>query len=360
MSQPLPTAAGLSIPGTVPTAYRGWIQSPAFDLACFTLSPLVGLIIALAAIAHPSGFKLGIAASFILGVPHYLATFTFYLGDENRAHYFGRPLAFIAAPLVIFATVLGLRLVHLDQPVIITMFVWNIWHVSLQSAGILAIYRRLHGGADDEKTVAKVALFSTAGAMSFWLPTTFPPIYNLMESWFHGAYRLLSIGFGTVAAVALVLLTVRIARRSRRVSFAEGTFLFSSILLFHPFLWIADGLQSTLAMLSGHFIQYLAIVWLLNQRKYGSAPGSTVQRLMGNVSSRPLLVYVVIVGTGVTAWLMSRVAAAAGVPMAYVIGLNSLALIHFYLDGRIWAFRQPFVRQTIGQTLIPAERRIQL
>jgi hypothetical protein len=136
-------------------------------------------------------------------------------------------------------------------------------------------------------------------------------------------------------------------------------FLLSSVLLFHPFLWIADGQRSTLAMLSGHFIQYLAIVWLLNSRKYASAPGSSVQRLLGNISSRPLLVYVVIVATGVAAWVMSRIAAAAGVPMAFVIGLNSLALIHFYLDGRIWAFRQPFVRQTIGQALIPAERRVQ-
>jgi hypothetical protein len=43
-------------------------------------------------------------------------------------------------------------------------------------------------------------------------------------------------------------------------------------------------------------------------------------------------------------------------PMAYVILWNALTLVHFYLDGLIWAFKQPFVRQSIGAYLTPASR----
>jgi hypothetical protein len=68
--------------------------------------------------------------------------------------------------------------------------------------------------------------------------------------------------------------------------------------------------------------------------------------------------YVTIAVAGVAVWLISRGAAALGVPMAFVIGLNSLALIHFYLDGRFWAFRDPFVRRSIGPHLVPDSRRI--
>ena len=349
--------AVVAVPGVAETR-RGWIESPLFDLALFTLSPFVGLMVAVAGLAHPAGVYVGIAASFILGVPHYLSTFTFYLGDENRAHYFAQPIAFIAAPALIFAAVLGLRAVHLEKPVLIAMFTWNIWHVALQSAGILAIYRRLHGGPDAEKTVAKVALFSTGATMALWHPTTFPPLFDAIE-WIHGgSYRILTLAFLAVAIISVTTLFARIARRERSMSFAEVAFLVSSVLLFHPYLWIRDGNQATLAMLCGHFIQYLGIVWLLNARKYAASQGSSAERALGAVSRRPLFVYVVIVGTGVIVWMMSRVAAAAGVPMAFLVGLNSLALIHFYLDGRVWAFRDPFVRRTIGAVLVPETRRV--
>ena len=343
---------------TVAAARRGWIESPLFDLACFTLSPLAGLLIAVAIVIHPAGAYVAIAASFLLGVPHYLSTFTFYLGDENRARYFGQPIAFLVAPVLIFGIVLGLRAVNLDSPVIVAMFVWNIWHVALQSAGILAIYRRLHGGLDSERTVAKVALFSTGGAMALWQPTTFPPLRDAVEWIYPGAYRTLTLALLALAVASLAMLFSRIARRERQISGAESAFLISSVLLFHPYLWIRDGNQATLAMLTGHFIQYLGIVWLLNARKYGTSRGSRAERALGAVSRRPLLVYTVIAVTGVTVWLISKAAAAAGVPMAFVIGLNSLALIHFYLDGRIWAFRDPFVRRTIGAVLVPEERRM--
>lgn len=352
------TPAVVAVPTAVPATRRGWIESPLFDLACFTLSPLVGLMIAFAVIVHPLGAHVAIAASFLLGVPHYLSTFTFYLGDENRARYFSQPIAFVAGPALIFAAVLGLRVIHLDTPVILAMFVWNIWHVALQSAGILAIYRRLHGGPDGEKTVAKVALFSTGATMALWQPTTFPPLYNAIEWVQRGAYRMLTFAFLAVAVISLTMLFWRIVRRERRMSMAEGSFLVSSILLFHPYLWMRDGNQSTLAMLAGHFIQYLAIVWLLNARKYGESQGSRAERVLGAVSRKPLFVYVLIAASGVAVWLMSQTLAAIGVPMAFMVGLNSLALIHFYLDGRIWAFRDPYVRRTIGAVLVPEERRV--
>jgi len=337
---------------------RGWIESPFFDLALFTLSPLVGLAVVLMVRFHPAGTIAAVAATFILGVPHYLSTFTFFVGDENRAHYLARPLGFVLVPLLIFATVLGLRVVHLDSPVIILMFVWNIWHVALQSTGILGIYRRLHGGPDRERTIAKTSLFTTGAAMALWQPSTFPPLHDGIE-WLHkGLYRIISVGFVAAAIVSTVTLLVLIARRPQRMSFAETSFLLSSLLLFHPFLWVPDGQQATLAMLCGHFIQYLGIVWLLNARRYGRSNGSVAERLLGTASSRPHYALVIIVLTGVAAWAGSHVAAALGVPMAFIIGLNSLALIHFYLDGRFWGFRDPYVRKSIGPFLLPEDRRV--
>jgi hypothetical protein len=337
---------------------RGWIQSPAFDLAFFTLSPLVGLLVVIAALTLPHGMRISVAASFLLGMPHYLTTFTFYFGDENRAHYFAKPLTFIAAPVAILAAVAALRLWHLTQPVILAMFIWNIWHVSLQSSGILGIYRRLNGGPDSERGLAKYAVLTSAVAMTLWQPATFPPLTQLIESIAHGAYRVVTFTFVAAGVITSAMLVAKMLSRERRVSFAEGAFFASSILLFHPYLWVHDGNLATLGMLCGHFIQYLVIVWLLNARKYLPLSGSSAQQMLGRVSASPAYVCACIAGAGVTLYVFSYLATRFGAGLASIVFLNSLALVHFYLDGRIWAFKQPFVRRSIGPFLTPESRRV--
>jgi hypothetical protein len=341
------------------TPARGWIESPAFDLAFFTFSPLVGLVIIILSLSIPHGLLIPVAASFLLGMPHYLSTFTFYLGDENRAHYLSRPFAFVVAPLAIVGAIVALRMLHLDKPVILAMFLWNIYHVSLQSNGILSIYRRINGGVDAERNLAKVALMTTATAMTLWQPATFPPLYDALQWIRPGLYVALTYAFIAAGTIATITLFAKIASRPRRISFAEGSFFISSLLLFHPYLWVHDGNLATLGMLCGHFIQYLVIVWMLNFRKYAAAArGSQAQRFLSAVSARPALIFAWILCAGIAVYGLSGWLNAVGLAAASVIILNSLALVHFYLDGRIWAFKEPFVRRTMSPYLTPETRRV--
>ena len=66
------------------TAVR--IQSPRFDLSLFTLSPLAGLLVVLPALASPKGIYVWIAATYLVAIPHYVSSFSFYMGDENLAY----------------------------------------------------------------------------------------------------------------------------------------------------------------------------------------------------------------------------------------------------------------------------------
>src|SRR5260370_2768987 len=121
--------------GTVSAAkYRGWIESRAYDLALFTLSPLAGLLIVALQRMTKLGSVAGVMAVYFVGIPHYLSTFTFYLGDQNRDHYRLRWAAFFAGPLIIFGSVLTLRVLDVAGIVQSIIFTWNIYHVSLQSA----------------------------------------------------------------------------------------------------------------------------------------------------------------------------------------------------------------------------------
>src|SRR6516164_11763458 len=79
----------------------GWIQSPKFDLALFTLSPLAGLLVVLPALLSPKGIHAWIAATYLIAIPHYVSSFCFYMGDENLAYYRTRRLTFFFGPLLI-------------------------------------------------------------------------------------------------------------------------------------------------------------------------------------------------------------------------------------------------------------------
>lgn len=336
-----------------------WIASPGFDLAFFCLSPLVGLAVVMLSLTLPYGTAIMVAASFLLGMPHYVASFTFYLSDDSRAHYLGRPLAFVAAPLLIVAAVAAFRIDGRATPVILAMFVWNVWHVSMQSAGILGLYRGLNGGSGAERRVAKVALLCVAASMTLWQPGTFPPLHDLLESIQPGTYRLLWSGF-TVAGVATTgLLLARMWRRPNRIAASEAAFLATSLLLFHPYLWVKDGNLATIGMLCGHFLQYLAIVWLVHHRKHaGAATGSRMQRSLRLLSRNATRWGLWVVATGLAVYGMTQVLGQSYLPVAAVILINSLALVHFWLDGHIWAFSEPFVRTSIGTHLVrgPAPR----
>jgi hypothetical protein len=351
------SGAALAAPASFSApAPRGWINTPAYDLALFTLSPIAGLLVLWANFNLPGGTMVVLAATYFVGIPHYLSSFTFYLGDENLAYYKSRRLAFFVGPVLILAAVAGLRGLGVYQPVLIAMFVWNIWHVSLQSAGILSIYRRLNGGALDERPVAHLAILSVNATLAFWFIDRFQPLYQVLIRIHPLAPWALRAVCLPIAVCSLILLAMRLARRPQPVSLPEKAFLTSSLLLFHPYLWVQDSSLATFGMLMGHFIQYLAIVWLLHRRKYAASPGSVHQRVLGWISARPAMTVSMCIATGLVFYGFDRVTAILGAPAVYLVAWNALTLVHFYLDGLIWAFKQPFVRQTMGPYLTPAAR----
>jgi hypothetical protein len=329
---------------------RGWIQSPLFDLSLFTLSPLAGLFVILPALVSPKGLQVFIAATYLIAIPHYVSSFSFYLGDENLAYYRTRRLAFFVGPVLIFIAVMVLRLTRIDAAVQSALYVWNVFHVSMQSAGILSIYRRLNGGLLSESRFARAAILGVNGSLAFFYIDRFPPIYqNLLRMRF--PVWAIRAALLSVAVVGLVCYLDSLRRRAKRIRAPELTFLVSSLLLFHPYLWVRDSNLATFGMLMGHFLQYLGIVWLLNRRKYSALEGSGHQRLLSSISTKTPLLLLALVSVGLLFYLAQKSSGWLGVPISYVIVWNSLALVHFYLDGLIWAFKDPFVRKSIGPYL---------
>jgi hypothetical protein len=352
LSEPSPASAA---DGRESDSRNVWVQSAAFDSCCFLLSPLAGLVLLLGDRWLPprESTLLILSAFYFIGIPHYLSTLTFYLGDDNLREYGTRPLAFFAGPLLILAAVTGLWWgLHWHPLIKAGLYTWNIYHVSKQSAGILNIYRLLNGGPRTERAVALLAILSSTAAMALWPVHGHPSLVLLLAKVHPQLLFAMDRLCLVIATVSCALLAWRISRRATRISLPEFGFLLTSVSLGVPYILVDNLMLATLAMLMGHFIQYLALVWLLHRRKYSAMHGSSRQRLLGLISRRPLLLCACLVGCGALFWLGARTSTSEAAKNLYACLLISANFVHFYLDGLIWAFRRSTVRDSIAPYLM--------
>lgn len=336
-----------------PSTRDQWIESPLYDCVLFAAAPLTGLVFMLL-IQSGRGFRLVSLGFFLIGMMHYLTTFSFFLGDANLAHYKSRALAYFGGPAAILAVTAALRFGIGLNILLSVIFVWNAWHVSLQSCGILSLYRHKAGGPRDEKPFANAAVISVGFALLFWSLPRFDPLNSLALRAGRWVPQALFVASASVAVVAVIAYAARLVRRMRagnRISVSEGLALGAALLLFHPYAWVSNSENATGGTLVGHFVQYLALVWLLNRRKYANADGSPRQNVLKALVRRPVLVAATLLSMSAAVFLFGMGMHALGSDQIYFWLWNSLALIHFYLDGLIWSFKNPFVRSSMGPYL---------
>jgi hypothetical protein len=338
------TTVGLATPARA--ASSGWIASPAFDLSFFILSPLAGLALVLA----PEGqgtTLLALAAATLIGGPHYLATYSFYFWDDTASYQRRRWIAYFVVPILIVLAVGVIAWFQIPVIIVVLIYFWNAYHVARQSCGIQSIYRHRAGAFDPRlKTITNTAIISTSLAMAVAHLDWYPQLHTFLSKPSPYLPDVLSYGALVFAIVSLSRLAVSMLQRHRHgpaFSAAELAFLVTSLLLFHPYLWVRDSNLATLGMLLGHFIQYLGIVWLLNIRKLSDGTGSTGQRAISRLWRDPwVLIPAFLTGGALFMVLQINLMAAT----------IALVLLHFYLDGLFWAFKQPEVRRAIAPYLM--------
>ncbi len=338
---------------------RGWIATSAFDCLLLISAPLIGLGGSWIAVYAPHGTGIATLLAALVGYPHYLSTFVFFGGDDQRAYYLSRPAAFLGGPLVILISVALLRVNGVEFIVFAAIFLWNIWHVSLQSNGVVSLYRQLAGGGGEARSITQWAILSANAAMALWFADTLDPVARMTRILSPHALRFAAVACSIAAAALLLMLVVQLSRRAAPVTSGELLALASALLLFHPYLWVRNLEVATFGMLIGHFVQYLSLVWLIQARKFGrQTGGSLAQRALSAVSARPLMIVLTLLLSGLVLLLWGRTLARIGFQTANLVILNSLVLMHFYLDGLIWAFKRPRVRELLGPYVTIASHRI--
>ena len=341
----------IAVPIASATSRKNWIESPFFDNIFFTLSPLATFPLIALTLFADQRFAIFF---FFLAFPHYMSTLSFFFWDEYKPRHRARWLAFFGGPVLIAVTFGVLVFLQLPKIISVTLFLWNTFHVSRQSCGILSIYRHRAGVSDAKhRDITNFAIISTCLWLSFWNIQThdaFDPLYRLSAD--YPSY--VRLGLGAIAAVGLTRLAMSLWARVRDGNaprLPETMFLITSIVLFTPFLFVQSSIQATSFMLLPHYLQYLGIVWLINRRRFRAPEGSSGQRALQKVSANSVLLLSVLIGIGVATIASKIFLEKFSHPLMFESLYLLLALEHFYLDGLIWAFRDPTVRKSLGPYL---------
>lgn len=330
-----------------------WIQSASYDLGFFTLSPLLGLGVLLMAPTGPSWAV--VLVGTVLAIPHYMSTYTFYFWDENRAYHRKRWIAFFLGPALVVLALTALMAAGRMDFLLFALYSWNAFHIARQSCGVLSIYRHRGGvTANEHKTLANNAILAAAGCCALWNFRWDTPVNRFLSSLIPDLPRLLWIAFAAAAVLALARLGFSFVQRRQEGQpprLPEIGCLVSSLLLFLPYLWIRDWDRATFGILTGHFVQYLGLVWLVHRRRFRDQSGSRGQRWLARVSGDLRILAACCVASGVAFMLLQRVLSRLPWPTAYTWVAGTVSFLHFYLDGLFWAFKRPQVRRTLGPYL---------
>jgi hypothetical protein len=322
-----------------------WIQSPAFDFLFLICAPLVTVpIMAGIYLRIPI---LAIVAATALAFVHYISTITFYYWKENRPYHRSRWLAFYGGPVILASVYFLLVGFHVPYLLQVVLFFWNTWHVSRQNCGILAIYRSRAGMSDpQQKGAANNAIIAVSLFLCIWNIRTHQQIGPLFAMVSAELPRFLKYAAGAVAAYFFVRFCVALVRRREAIGIPEGLFIVTSLVFFYPYLVVRDSQYATLIMLLPHYVQYLALVWLLHRRKFaGLSVG--IPAPLRYLSSSLVVLLPALVLVGFCFAMLQDYAMHHGYTDVFFTVYLLIALEHFYLDGLIWSFRRAHVRHSI-------------
>ena len=209
---------------------------------------------------------------WVLGYHHVIATFTRLCFDKasftERRWMIVYLLPAIAAATALVAWQLGLW-------VIVTIyFYWQWWHYTRQSWGISRAYRRAapnalyEGGWLDQATFYAVPLYGILLRSSEQHPT-----FLTLDLWSVPVPAVLASSAGVAAAVLVALWVARrvVAAAQRRLATMHTLYMVTHFTIFAvAYVWIPDITFGWLLINIWHNFQYIAFVWLFNNRRFRS------------------------------------------------------------------------------------------
>ncbi len=336
-----------------------WMFSPWQDLLFFFL-PIPFAFLAFFVALHfnaTSALLYAIITQEILGLGtfHQGATWFHFIDKVNRNHYLSTTkgkFLFIVAPVALFfATAFG----SLVLPAL-TFFIyvcWSLNHAVQQNIGLLLLYQNGKDG-NEARIPREIQAWSQR-----WMALCFSLMY--FRKALLGGTPLFDMSFYVVAACGLIGIGYVIAyfvkmaselRSGKHMNFPAFAFWLVCVSYLVPFGFLSENYDFALMIpLIVHWCQYIGINYVVVQRKYGP------ERIENLPMGKPVLLFAIVglsvVGLGLAIFGLEQVFAQDQVAKNLLRGsLLGMGMVHYYLDGFIWRFRDQFPREAMLPYLV--------
>ena len=304
--------------------------------------PIVYIFLAL---NFPSFSKiLFISSLFLFAETHFASTWLFFFDKENwswvRLNFY--KVVFIPSYILILTIIAWF---FSPSFIILTHYIASGWHVTRQSAGIMKLY------GVKTKIYTWIVYFVSFLCLSIGIkqPGLLASTINI------GAINIL-IGISFIIYL-LILYLNKLGRLSNIL--VNSLPVLTGIFIYLPILFFKDLYTATAIGVGMHWCQYMALTFSYYFRKKNSL--STHQNYSSNSNSSRLL-FIVFYS------LLMTTLAVIGMPnintensqysFLYLIPLL-FQFYHFYVDGYIWKFSDPHIKQSVLRYLyFPSKSKI--
>ena len=275
---------------------------------------------------------------FILGETHFAATWLFFIYPNNRKWVLQNRYWSLFIPFLIIIALIVIAIKSIEV-VLLFILIYNLFHVTRQSIGIIKIYstRKVNLSVELAYIYIINILCAIVGLCRFIIPI------NLIIM----NRTIISITIILFACTYLLLIIFRI-RKFVSLHFLGS--LITGTLLYLPLLF-ANTIQDAFAMGVGmHYSQYLALVIPINIRRLNANIDNINNNLINDIDIHKILVKIIIYLVCYSSVMLFFTFSKKYENYYYLIPVF-FQLAHFYVDGFIWRFSEDHIRKNIGRYL---------
>ena len=267
---------------------------------------------------------------FILGETHFAGTWLFFMHPKNRIWVSNEKyFEFIYIPLLSIPAIIFIILKSIPIALFLILL-FNFWHVTRQSIGIIKLYSTIKNINNELIIIYLINLACIIVGIS-----RFVIQLNIID-------QNLNLFYLTTIIPMILFLGYRLYCLKKKVNIYFIASVLTSIFIYIPLLFSKSIQDAFILGVGMHYSQYLALVLPINIRKFNSINNSKNNNLPKVVKG--IFIYLFIYSLIMVSLTLSK----TYINFLYLVPVF-FQLIHFYIDGIIWKFSSPYLRENIGK-----------
>lgn len=278
---------------------------------------------------------------FLFAETHFASTWLFFFDVQNKYWIKKNIYKLIVLPIYCVFAIVGIWFFN-PQVILLLHYLASGYHVTKQSLGISKLPKKT--GND----LRLIIYFFSFGFLATGL---------VKPGIFHNLFLENKLIFNSFLVI-LFIIYLSLVFLSSKIKFIENinyvSSLITGIIIYLPILFFKDLSTATAIGVGMHWIQYISIIGLIYFRKT-SINYKNIKGLINSFEFKSRLIFILGYALLMTIFAFIGVTSANNSKNVfnyfYLIPII-FQLYHFYIDGFIWKFSDPHIRNSIGSFLL--------